>query len=308
MEDESMIGFQPRGMIVPMVTPFDEDGELDELALRRLTRRLIDAGIHGVFPVGTSGEFYALSNEEGYRAIEVVVEETAGRVPVYAGAGAITTGESARMARQAEQLGADAIVVITPFYITPTQEELYDHYKTIAASTSLPVIPYNNPSRASGVNLEPVTVARLAAIPNLVGIKDSSGNLGQTGDYISQCPRSFSVFQGRDDLFYPSLAIGAVGGIAAIGNVVPEAVVDLYESFMAGDLNRACSLQYQISPLRRALSWSTYPSVLKAAMALVGEPVGDPRLPVKPLDVRFFDPLRKILEQIVPEKIYKTAE
>jgi 4-hydroxy-tetrahydrodipicolinate synthase len=278
-----MTTFRPKGMIVPMVTPFQSDGALDEQALRRLTQRLITAGVHGLFPVGSSGEFWALNPEEGYRAIEIVVEEAAGQVPVYAGTGAIDTCQASQRAHFAEELGTDAIVVITPFYVAPTQEELYAHYASVADSTLLPVIPYNNPARTGGVNLEPRTVAQLAAIGNLVGIKDSSGNLAQTAEYINETRDDFAVFQGRDDLFFASLVMGAAGGIAATANVVPELVVSLYECFVQGDWERSRDTQIRLSYLRRALSWGTYPSVLKAAMDLIGESVGEPRRPVSPL-------------------------
>jgi len=293
-----MSALQPRGMIIPLLTPFQEDGSLDEQALRRLARRLIAAGVHGLFPAGSTGEFFALSQEERCRVIEIVIEEAAGQVPVYAGTGAISTREAIQLTRAAETLGADAVVVITPFYLAPSQDELYAHYAAIAESTSLPVIPYNNPGRTGGVNLAPATVARLAAIDNLVGIKDSSGNLAQTAEYVSETPNDFAVFQGRDDLFFPSLAMGAVGGVAATGNVAPELVVELYEAFIAGDWERARAAQIKLSLLRRALSLGTFPSVLKAAMGMIGEPVGPPRGPVAPLSEAQHDALREVLTRM----------
>jgi len=293
-----MTAFQPRGMVIPLLTPFREDGSLDEQALRRLARRLIAAGVHGLFPVGSSGEFCSLSQEERCRVIEVVIEEAAGQVLIYAGTGAISTREVIQLTRSAEALGADAAVVITPFYLAPSQDELYAHYAAIAESTSLPVIPYNNPGRTGGVNLAPATVARLAAIDNLVGIKDSSGNMAQTAEYVNETPDSFAVFQGRDSLFFPSLALGAVGGVAATGNVVPELVVELYEAFVAGDWKRSCAVQAKLSLLRGGLSLSPFPSVLKAAMAMIGEPVGPPRRPVAPLHESQHDALREVLAKM----------
>jgi 4-hydroxy-tetrahydrodipicolinate synthase len=287
--------FKPEGMVIPLLTPFAQDSSLDEQALRRSVRRLIDAGVHGVFPVGSSGEFWSLGAEERCRAIEIVVEEAAGQVPVYAGTGHIGTREAVQLTQRAESIGADAIVVVTPFYVAPSQDELYAHYATIADSTSLPVFPYNNPKRTGGVSLGPDTLARLAGLPNLAGIKDSSGNLALTAEYINQTPDSFAVFQGSDDLFYPSLAMGAVGGIAATGNVAPEIVVELYEAFRDGDWECSRAAQVKLASLRRASSWGSYPSVLKAAMAMIGEPVGPPRAPVSPLDDSYHEALRQVL-------------
>jgi 4-hydroxy-tetrahydrodipicolinate synthase len=293
-----MSTFQPGGMVIPLVTPFQQDESVDEQALRRLTRRLIAAGVHGLFPVGSTGEFFVLSQEERCRVIEIVIEEAAGKVPVYAGTGAISTREAIQLTRSAEALGADAAVVITPFYVVPSQDELYAHYAAIAERTSLPVIPYNNPGRAGGVNLEPATVARLAAIDNLVGIKDSSGNLAQTAEYVNETPDGFAVFQGRDDLFFPALTMGAVGGVAATGNVAPELAVELYTAFVAGDWERSRAAQAKLSLLRHALRLGTFPSVLKAAMAMIGQPVGPPRGPVAPLPESQHGALREVLTRM----------
>lgn len=287
--------FKPQGMVIPLLTPFHQDGSLDEQALRRSTRRLIRAGVHGLFPVGSSGEFWGLSVEERCRAIEIVVEEADGRLPVYAGTGDVSTRKTIALTERAESLGADAAVVITPFYVAPSQEELYAHYAAIADSTSLPVFPYNNPKRTGGVSLEPAFVTRLAGIPNLAGIKDSSGNLALTAAYVNQTPDSFAVFQGSDDLFFPSLAMGAVGGIAATGNVVPELVVELYDAFVCGEWDRSRAVQSKLASLRRANALGTYPSVLKAAMAIIGEPIGPPRAPVTSLESSHSDALRQVL-------------
>lgn len=290
--------FQPSGMIVPLLTPFQEDGALDPEALRHLTRRLIAAGVHGLFPSGSTGEFFALSHQERCDVIEIVIDEAAGRVPVYAGTGAISTRESIALTKVAEQLGADVMAVITPFYISPSQEELYAHYAAIAASTSLPVVIYNNPARTGGVSLTSSTLARLAEIANIVGIKDSSGDLGLMAAYVNETPERLVVFQGRDDLYFPSLALGAVGGVAATGNVMPELVVELYDAFQEGDWDRSRAAQAKVSLLRAALGISTFPSVLKGTMDLIGESVGPPRLPVAPLNRAQCEAVRAVLERI----------
>lgn len=294
-----MAGFQPYGMVIPMLTPFAEDGSVDETALRRSARRLMAAGVHGLFPTGSTGEFFALNWQERCRVIEIVIEEAGGRTPVYAGAGGVSTREVIELTRRAEKMGADAIVVITPFYISPSQDELYAHYAAICASTSLPVIPYNNPGRTGGVNLEPQTVVRMATtLPNLVGIKDSSGKLEQTVEYIRRCPRTFRVFQGRDELLHPSFKKGAVGGVAATGNVAPEVVMDVYRAHTTGDDALGRSAQEKLTALRDALALGTFPSVLKAAMEMVGAPVGPPRLPVAPLAAPQREKLRHMLTAI----------
>ncbi len=290
-----MTAFEPCGVIVPMVTPFQNDGALDEEALRRITQHLLEGGVDGLFPAGSTGEFFALSEAERLRVIEVVVQECAGRLPVYAGTGAVGTRQVIEFTRQAETLGADAVVVITPFYIAPSQHELYEHYATIAKSTRLPVIPYNNPSRTGGVNLTPATVERLAEIPNLVGIKDSAGDMQQFAEFVRLATPGFAVMQGRDDAFYESFKLGAVGAVAAIGNVCPEVVVEIYQAFRAGRLEQAEAAQEKVTRLRHALSLATFPAVLKAAMSMVGQPVGDPRSPVLPLTRPVRDELRDIL-------------
>jgi len=283
------------GIVVPLLTPFTSNDAIDEDGVRRLTRRMVAAGVHGVFPCGSSGEFWVLDDEERCRIIQTVVAEAAGDVLVYAGVGAVGTRQAIKLTRCAEEGGADALVVITPFYINPTQEELYHHYAAIARSTSLPVIPYNNPSRTGNVNLEPATMARLAEIENLAGIKDSSGNIGQTADYITLCPPGFAVFQGRDDMIFPSMVLGAVGGVAAEGNVAPEMCVELYDAFMANDWERSKAVQVKLAKFRRALALGTYPAALKTAMTMIGEPMGAPRSPAAALPAAYLDRLRQIL-------------
>jgi 4-hydroxy-tetrahydrodipicolinate synthase len=282
------------GVIIPMVTPFNEDQELDTGALRRLCSYLIESGVHGLFPFGSTGEFFALTPEEKERILDVVVEEAAGRVMVYAGTGAVSTKEAIRLAQMAEAHGADGLCVITPFYLAPSSEELYEHYLAITQSTHLPVLCYNNPNR-TGVNVSVDVIARLAETENFVGIKDSSGDVSLTAQYVVNTPPDFAVIQGRDDLFYPSFVVGTVGAVAATGNVVPELVVEIYEAFMAGEWERALAAQTRLSQLRRALSLGTFPVVIKEAMAIRGNPAGPSRLPVKPLAETARARLRAIL-------------
>jgi 4-hydroxy-tetrahydrodipicolinate synthase len=265
--------------------------------MRRLVNHLIERGIDVLFPAGSTGEGWSLTREERRHTFQIVVEEAAGRVPVYAGTGAITTREAIYLTKMAEDCGADAIVAITPFYIAPTDNELYEHYKTLTSITELPILPYNNPSR-TGVDMSVDLVTRLSKIENLVGIKDSSGNLALTMQFVDYTSSDFAVFQGRDDLFFPSLVTGASGLVAATGNVAPDLVLEIYHAFNAGEWEKAQQAQKQISKLRRALSLGTFPTVIKEAMALLGMPMGSTRKPVGTLTRENRKKLRDVLESM----------
>jgi 4-hydroxy-tetrahydrodipicolinate synthase len=230
--------------------------------------------------------------------IETVIETAAGQIPVYAGAGAITTREAVRRTREVTAMGADAIVIITPYYLSPSQDELYAHYAAIAASTHLPVIPYNNPGRTGGVNIQPETLVRLAQIDNLVAIKDSSGSMEQFAAYVNETPDPFCVFQGVDSIFFPSLVQGAKGGIAGTGNIVPELVVALYDAYVAGDLAGARSAQTKVALMRQAMTLGTFPAGMKTAMAMIGESVGPARGPVTPLNTAQVEILSRLLTRV----------
>ncbi len=207
---------------MPILTPFTKDEALDEAALRRLVSRLVSAGIHGIMPVGSSGEFWAVDDDERYRILEIVLDEVAGRVPVLAGTCAICTRKSIALARRAEALHVDALVVLTPFYVTPTQDELTAHYSKIADSVSLPVLPYNNPNRTGGVALAPETVAHLAAEGAIVGIKDSSGNLGLVAEIINGAPRAVSTFSRVATIFCSRRLLLARSGAVAPTATSPQ--------------------------------------------------------------------------------------
>lgn len=224
-----------------------------------------------------------------------MVEEAAGRVPVYAGTGGITTREVIALNKRAEQTGVHAVSILTPMFVTPTQEELYRHYATIADATTLPVLLYNNPSRTGGVNLSPALVTRLAEHPNIVGIKDSSGDLSLTLEYICQTPDSFIVLMGRDTLIYAGLLHGTQGAIAATANINPALVVEIYRAFIAGDLERALMAQQKLASLRQAFSLGTFPVVVKEALTLIGIPAGPARAPVGPLSTESQAKLKQII-------------
>jgi 4-hydroxy-tetrahydrodipicolinate synthase len=286
------------GIIPAMVTPFNADESLNEDALRQLVNHLITNGVHGLFPTGSQGEFYALTPDEKQRTWEIVVDETAGRVPVYAGTGAITTREVITLNKRAERAGIQAVSVLTPMFISPTQDELYRHYVAIADATTLPVLLYNNPGR-TGVHLSADLVGRLAEHPNIAGVTDSSGDLSFTLDYLRQTDRNrFAVLMGRDTLIYAGLLHGAVGAIAATANVAPALVVAIYEAFIAGDLDRALAAQNALAPLRQAFALGTFPGVIKYALTLLGIPAGPARGPVSALSSENFEKLKRLIEEI----------
>ena len=269
-----------KGIIVPMVTAFNADESLDETALRRIANYLIESGVHGLFPAGSQGEFYALTSDERKRVADVVIDEADGRVAVMVGTGAVTTRESIELTQYAEAAGADAVSVITPYFVSPSPKELRQHYIAIARSISIPVLAYNNPGR-TGVHFTPADAAYVAGVvDNLVGVKDSSGDLTNTLAYIEQCPPSFKAFLGRDSLIYAGLCCGCAGAVAATANVVPGLVVGIYNAFVSGDHALALELQRKLNPLRRAFALGSFPVVVKDAMALVGQPAGPARAPI----------------------------
>lgn len=270
------------GIIPPLLTPMHPDESVNEAELRRQVNRLIDAGVHGVFAFGTNGEGYALTQKEKERILEIVVEETRGRVPVYAGSGCITTAETVNMSRRARELGADVLSVITPFFAHASQDELYAHYMLLAEKVDLPIVLYNIPAR-TGNSLAPATVARLAKdAPNIVGAKDSSGNFDNMKQYIEQTcslDKEFSVLSGNDSLILPALMFGGQGGIAGCANVFPHTMVEIYEAWAAGDLERAKRAQDSIRPFRDVFRYGNPNTIVKAAAGMLGYPVGKCRGP-----------------------------
>ena len=291
------MNFQPKGIIPAMVTPVTSDGKINVEALRKLTSYLIQGGVHGLFPVGSQGEFYALSFDEKKSVIEVVVQETKGRVPVYAGTGAITTREAIALTKMSEEAGVSAVSVLTPFFIRPNEEELFEHYSAIAKATRLPVLLYNNPQR-TGVNISAEFVTRASKIENIVGIKDSSGDVTLTSEYIRRTDDKFSVLAGRDTLIYGTLCYGGKGAIAATANVAPRVVVEIYEAFQAGDWKRSLEAQFRLAPLRLAFDLGTFPVVIKEALNLLGIDAGVGIPPVGGITPKAKGELKEILKNM----------
>ncbi|MDF2502262.1 MAG: Dihydrodipicolinate synthase [Anaerosporomusa subterranea] len=288
--------FKPYGIIPAVVTPLTQEGDFSEPAMRKLVNFLIDGGVHGLFITGTTGEFYGLTPEEKREIFSVTLDAANGRVPVYAGTNGITTRESIMLTQLAEDCGIDAVSVLTPMFITPNQDQLIEHYKAVAASTSLPVLLYNNPPK-TGVNLAAPTVAKLAEVPNIVSIKDSCGDLTLTAEYIrlTQGRDDFNVLMGRDTLIYGALCYGAAGSIASCANVAPRLCADIYDKFMAGDLKGSLEAQFTLAPLRHAFTIGTFPAVIKESLALLGIDVGPCMAPVGPMTQEERSKLRQVL-------------
>ncbi|HET6446793.1 MAG TPA: 4-hydroxy-tetrahydrodipicolinate synthase [candidate division Zixibacteria bacterium] len=292
------MSFVPKGIIPAMITPLTEEGRLNKSAYRQFINYFIDGGSHGIFVAGTTGEFYGLSAEEKKELFEIAAEEVDGRVPVYAGTGAITTRECMQLTQIAEQCDADAVSILTPMFISPTQEELYQHYKAIAGSTRLPILLYNNLPK-TGVTITPATVERLAEIDNIVGVKDSSGDFSLTSEYIRRTrDRSFSVLSGRDTLIHACLCYGGSGSIAACANIAPRICADIYDKFVAGDTKGSLEAQFAITPLRLAFTLGSFPTVIKEGLKLLGIEAGPCMGPVGPMTRAEKEELKRILQQM----------
>ena len=269
------------GAIVATVTPF-RNGRLDRKALKRLVEFQIRNGTAGIVPCGTTGESATLSYEEHEAVIDIVVDAARGRVPVIAGTGSNSTKEAITFTRYAKKAGADAGLVITPYYNKPTQEGLYRHFRAVAESTDLPLILYNVPGR-TGVNMAAETVARLAQVKNIVGLKEASGNLTQVCDILRLTPKKFCLLSGDDGLFFPMMALGAKGVISVASNVAPRAMADLYDACSRGEYSRAREIHYRLWPLFHVLFVETNPIPVKTGLAMMKMIREEFRLPLCPM-------------------------
>lgn len=285
---------QLKGIVPALVTPFLSDGAVDLSGMRRLISRMLDAHVHGLLLVGTVGEFYALTLDEKRDIFEAAADEVGGRIPVVAGTGAVTTREAVQITRVAAKAGVDAVAVLTPYFIRPSDQELFEHYKTIAESTRSPVFLYSNPSR-TGVPLSAALVKRLAQIDNIVGVKDSSGDLTRTAEYISAVPQSFSVLAGCDSLIYGTLCYGGQGAVSATAAIVPSLVMKIYSDFIRGAHAEAQEAQRALLPLRKAFALGSFPQVLREALAMQGFDVGKARDPLGPLSIAEREELAGVL-------------
>jgi len=285
------------GVGTALVTPFAHDGSLDEAAVRRLVRRQIDAGIHFLSPCGTTGEAPTLSPGEKVRIVRLVVEETAGRVPVLAGAGGYNTREVIDLAREFERAGADGILSVTPYYNKPTPEGLYQHFKAIAESTALPIVLYNVPGR-TGVNMDVATVARLAALPTVVGIKEASGNIVQMSEIVAATPDDFLLLSGDDPLAVAAMAVGARGLISVASNAVPAEIAQIIELTEKGDYPAARRLHHWLLPFLQVNFVESNPIPVKAAMAAMGLMHETYRLPLVAPSAAARDRIMRVLQDL----------
>ncbi len=287
-----------KGIVTPVITPIYEDETINEKELRRQVNRQIQAGIHGLFPCGTNGEGYILNATEKELVLSIVVDEAKGRVPVYAGSGCIGTRDTVRQSKRAKDLGADVLSVITPSFAAASQEELYEHYKTVAEEVDMPVVLYNIPAR-TGNALTPTTVERLARVPNIAGVKDSSGNFDNMLQYIERTRDidGFRVLSGNDSLILWNLLAGGSGGIAGCANVYPENMAAIYEKFSAGDLEGARKAQDAIRSFRDCFRYGNPNTIVKMAVRLLGYEVGKCRAPFNQVSLEGTEALKAVLEE-----------
>ncbi|MBD3393653.1 MAG: 4-hydroxy-tetrahydrodipicolinate synthase [Chitinivibrionales bacterium] len=284
-----------KGLYVALVTPFDARGEIDEQGFRENIRHLIDKGVAGIVPCGTTGEAATLSWEEHNRVVDCAIDAAGGRVTVIAGAGSNNTRESIEAARHARAAGADAILCITPYYNKPTQEGLYRHFAEIASQVDIGMIVYNVPGR-TGVNLRPETIERLCGIPTVIGVKEASGDIEQISEIHRLCGDRLAVLSGDDALTLPILACGGAGVISVAGNIIPERMNAMLNAFFAGDCAEARSIHEEIFPIAKALFLETNPIPVKTAMGHLGFAAGPLRLPLAPMGQDNKQKLLSVLE------------
>lgn len=288
-----------KGVIPPIITPVDKNENVNKEGLVRVINHVLNGGVHGVFVLGSNGEFYALDFENQKRAVEITVAEVNGKVPVYAGASAITTRECIRLAKMAQEAGADALTILTPMFIKPSESELYNHFKIIAESTKLPLILYNNPDKTTN-NISVGLLKKLAKLDNIIGIKNTSSDFGQTVQYIYETRENenFKVLAGSDYSIYATLAYGGAGCVAGTANVAPALVVEIYDKFRTGDFAGALEAQFKLVPLRNAYNYGSFPVVMKDCLNLMGLNVGDPVKPIDHCTTERMDTLKTVLSDL----------
>ncbi|HIT62952.1 MAG TPA: dihydrodipicolinate synthase family protein [Candidatus Ventrimonas merdavium] len=270
-----------KGVVVPMITPIDADEMIDEKAIRSQVDYVIDGGVSGILLYGSNGEFYVIEEDEMERGLKIVLDQTAGRVPVYFGIGAISTKKCIRLAKMAASYGVAGISVLQPMFLKPTETELFAHFKAIAdAVPEVPVLLYNNPGRV-GYTLSAGLVEKLAhEVDNIVGMKDTSGDITQTSEFIRRNRDvDFKVFGGKDTLLYASMCHGAVGGVCTAANFMPELITDIYNKYVAGDLSGSLEAQFKLNPVRLSMDGASFPVAAKDMANLRGRNIGVPYRP-----------------------------
>ncbi len=282
------------GSIVAMVTPF-RDGQVDEAKIRELVEFHVKNGTDAIVPCGTTGESPTLSHEEHKKVVEVTIAAAAGRVPVVAGTGSNSTAEAIALTQHAKKAGADGVLMVCPYYNKPTQKGLIAHYRAVAEAVDIPIIMYNIPGR-TGVNMLPDTVATLAELKNIVGMKEASGSLEQMTEVISLCGGNITVVSGDDTLTLPLMAVGGKGVISVIANILPKESAELTHAALNGDWKRAKELHLRLFPLCKAMFYETNPGPVKTAMQILGRLNGELRLPLAPMAEANREKLQKALK------------
>ncbi len=289
-----------KGIIPPILTPMNSDESVNLEVLRQQIERMIEGGVHGLFVFGTNGEGYILNEKEKTEVLEAAIDQVKGRVPVYAGSGCISTADTVRMSKKAQELGADVLSIITPSFAVASQKELYDHYVEVARHVDIPIVLYNIPAR-TGNKLLPETVAKLARdVDVIMGAKDSSGDWENLQAYITltrELDKGFKVLSGNDSLILPVLKAGGAGGIAGCANVYPHVLASIYDLFKAGRLDEAQAAQDSIASFRAVFKYGNPNTVVKKAVGLLGYPVGDCRKPFNDLCDEGVEALKNVLKE-----------
>nr|MDO8134111.1 4-hydroxy-tetrahydrodipicolinate synthase [Candidatus Njordarchaeum guaymaensis] len=286
-----------RGTFTALITPFKQDGQIDKEGLRQLVELQLKGGVDGLVPCGTTGESATLSHEEKHVVVKTVVDASNGKVPVLAGAGTNNTADTLRLAKEFADVGVDGLLLVVPYYNKPTQEGMFQHFKAVAQSVSLPVVLYNIPGRTAS-NLEVSTVQRLCEIMNIAGLKESSGNFSQIMRLVEMVGEKISIVSGDDPITLPIIALGGRGVISVASNLVPEEMSRLVDEALSGHFQEARQLHYQLLPLFDALFVETNPAPLKMAMSMLGLPAGTVRLPLVPVSQESTYKIKRVLDQL----------
>ncbi len=289
--------YKPKGIMPPHITPFTEKGEIDEPGLRNDVDFWVEAGVHGLVTCGSNGEAVYMNTAERHRVIEIVLDQANGRVPIIAGTGAPSTREAIVQTKEAKNLGVDAVLVVTPYFLSPNQAEILGYYQDISAAVDVPIVLYNVP-KFTAVNMEPWVVARLAELDNVVGIKDSSGDMRQMQSLINVAGDRISILSGAGNLVFPCLASGGHGGIVAVANVAPKNCVEIYRQFLSSDLVKARNAQAEIVVLNDFVTRQYGVPAVKAGLNLLGQCGGYPRRPLLPAGGRVKEELKSILTSL----------
>lgn len=283
-------------VLTAMVTPFRSDMQVDWPRVEELADYLVRNGSEGLVIHGTTGESPTLSHEEEYELYRVVKKAVGSKCKIIAGTGSNSTATTVMSTREAEKIGVDGAMVVVPYYNKPSQEGLYQHYKAVAASTSLPIIIYNIPGR-TGINLLPETTARIAQLKNLAGLKDAAGSLDQTSATRELCPKEFVIWSGDDSLTLPMMSVGAIGIISVASHIAGKEIAQMVNAFHAGEVKKATEIHLRLLPLFKVLFITSNPSPLKYALGLIGQPVGKPRLPL----VEPNEPEKELIKKVLKD-------